>query len=287
MPPSQRRPTVRGLQLGRALMEIREDRNLTRKEVGEALSWSAAKISRAENAITPPSAEDVESALDLYGGVTFEDRAALIQLARDAGKRGWWAAFKDVFRGGYPGFEDEASRLRTYEPLLIPGLLQTQDYIRAVTAASPSRSKDPAEASEILEKRVKARITRQALLGRPDAPEMHFLIGEAALRQEIGGPDVMRRQIGALWEASTKPNITIQIVPFSAGAHCGLDGPFVLMDYAPGNMRIAYTEGHGGGLYLESESDLAEMNDRWKGILSVALSSQDSEAFLLAEQTRE
>lgn len=287
MPPTRRRPTVRSLQLARRLKDLREERGLAAKDVAEALRWSVAKVSRVENAVIGISVEDVEAALDLYGGLDHVERADLLQLARDAGKRGWWAAFKDVFKGAYPGLEDQASRLRTYEPLLIPGLLQTHDYIRAVTAAAPPKSKDPDTAQELLEQRVKARIARQSLLSRPDAPKMHFLIGEAALRQQVGGPDVMRKQIAALWEASTKPNITIQIVPFSGGAHCGMDGPFVVMDFAAAQMRIAYTEGHGGGLYLESESDLVEMEARWEGILGVALSSQDSEASLLAEQTRE
>lgn len=271
---------MRSRQLARELRELRENQNLSPKEAANSLGWSLAKISRIENARVTVSTADVANAIELYGGVDSGQRAALIQLAREAQKRGWWTDYNDVFKGAYAALEDEASTICAFEPLLVPGLLQTGDYARTVIEGWQSRRAD-----QSTDRRVQARLARQALLTRPDAPQMHFVLGEAVLRQQVGGTKIMQEQLVALWEASTRPNVTIQVVPFTATAHYGLDGSFVRMGFEDAQMQIAYAEGQGGGIYLESRSDLEDINDRWDGILSVALSPQAS-ANLFVEQTK-
>src|SRR5919197_4853508 len=166
------RPTVRGRRLARELRRLREDQQLTLQEVADRLGWSRATVSRLETGQTKPRHGDVADLLDLYG-VPSPDRDALIALARQAKQRGWWTAYVDVFTDSYVGFEDEAGQISTWDPQLIHGLLQTEDYARAVITAGRMLSGTP------LERRIAARKIRQKLLDRANAPTLHAVIDEA------------------------------------------------------------------------------------------------------------
>ncbi|HEY8481468.1 MAG TPA: helix-turn-helix transcriptional regulator [Spirillospora sp.] len=275
------RPTVRGRRLARELRKLREEQGLTLQEVADRLDWSRATVSRLETSQTRPKPGDIADMLDLYG-VPSPDRDALITLARQAGQRGWWTAYQDVFAGSYVALEDEASHIRTWDPQLIHGLLQTEDYARAVITAGrllPNK--------EDIERRIAARKIRQSLLDRPDAPKLHVVFDEAVLHRPIGGPKVMREQLEALVTAAeTRPTVSIQVLPFTAAEHAGLDGRFTILSYPdPADPDIAYVEGTMGDVYLESAEAIAKHRDRFQRIEEAALSPEES-AHLILEAAR-
>ncbi|TDD70158.1 helix-turn-helix domain-containing protein [Actinomadura rubrisoli] len=274
------RPTVRGRRLARELRKLREEQGLTLQEVADRLDWSRATVSRLETSQTRPRPGDIADILDLYG-VPSPGRDALITLARQAGQRGWWTAYQDVFAGSYVALEDEASHIRTWDPQLIHGLLQTEQYSRAVITAGRMLP-----GPEDIERRIAARKIRQALLDRTNAPRLHVVFDEAVLHRHIGGLDVMRAQLDALAAAANRPKVTIQVLPFTEAAHAGLDGRFTILSYPdPADPDIAYVEGTMGDVYLESAEAIAQHRERFERIEASALSPEDS-AHLIVEAAR-
>lgn len=274
------RPTVRGRRLARELRKLREEQGLTLQEVADRLDWSRATVSRLETSQTRPRPGDIADILDLYG-VPSPDRDALITLARQAGQRGWWTAYQDVFAGSYVALEDEASHIRTWDPQLIHGLLQTEEYSRAVITAGRLLP-----AQEDIERRIAARKIRQALLDRESAPRLQVIFDQAVLLRPIGGRDVMRAQLESLVEAVNRPTVTVQVLPFTKGGHAGLDGRFTILSYPdPADPDIAYVEGTMGDVYLESSEAIAKHRDRFDRIEAAALSPEES-AHLIAEAAR-
>lgn len=275
--PLIKRPSVRLLKLAKKLKQLREQAGYSQKEVSESTGISEPVISRIENAQVTVSAHNVQTLLELYGAPG-QDRDALITLARESAHRGWWQQYGDLYGAGYLGLEDETDEIFAFENGLVPGLLQTPDYHRALLLATSTGPIEP----HTLERHVRARAARQALITRPKAPALHFVLGEAVIRQMVGGRDVMHSQVLALWESSNRPNITLQIVPFSAGAHAGLEGPFTILSFKDYDMRIACTEGPGGHIYLEGNLALESINVKRESVLKEALSPHDS-ADLLRE----
>ncbi|MEV5830242.1 helix-turn-helix transcriptional regulator [Spirillospora sp. NPDC052242] len=274
------RPTVRGRRLAREIRRLREEQKLTLQEVADRLDWSRATISRLETGQTRPKPGDIADILDLYG-VPSPERDSLITLARQAGQRGWWTAYQDVFAGSYVALEDEASHIRTWDPQLIHGLLQTEQYARRVITAGRLLPNQ-----EDIERRISARKHRQGLLTRENAPQLHVIFDEGVLRRPIGGPGVMRGQLEALVAAAERPTITIQVLPYSAQEHAGLDGRFTILSYPdPADPDIAYVEGTMGDVYLESAEAIAKHRDRFDRIEAAALSTEES-AHLIAEAAR-
>ncbi|GGV30640.1 helix-turn-helix domain-containing protein [Actinomadura sp. LOL_016] len=274
------RPTVRGRRLAREIRRLREEQKLTLQEVADRLDWSRATISRLETGQTRPKPGDIADILDLYG-VPSPERDSLITLARQAGQRGWWTAYQDVFAGSYVALEDEASHIRTWDPQLIHGLLQTEQYARAVITAGRLLPNQ-----EDIERRISARKHRQGLLGRETAPQLHVIFDEGVLRRQIGEPGVMRAQLESLVAAADRPTITIQVLPYSAREHAGLDGRFTILSYPdPADPDIAYVEGTMGDVYLESAEAIAKHRDRFDRIKAAALSTEES-AHLIAEAAR-
>ncbi|MBT2208661.1 MULTISPECIES: helix-turn-helix domain-containing protein [Actinomadura] len=275
------RPTVRGRRLARELRKLREEQRLTLQEVADRLDWSRATVSRLETSQTRPRPGDIADILDLYG-VPSPARDALITLARQAGQRGWWTAYQDVFTGSYVALEDEASHIRTWDPQLIHGLLQIEQYSRAVITAGRLLP-----AQEEIERRISARTIRQALLDRENAPKLHVIFDESVLHRQIGGPEVMRAQLEALnLAAETRPSVCVQVLPYTAQEHAGLDGRFTILSYPnAADPDIAYVEGTMGDVYLESAEEIAKHRDRFDRIEAEALSPEDS-AHLIAEAAR-
>src|SRR5437764_9696656 len=218
-------PTIRRRRLASELRRLREAAELTIDEVGEKLECSASKISRIETGHVGVTPRDVRDMLELYG-MTGDEREALVQLAREARRQGWWHAYKEVFTGTFVGLEADASSLRAFQPLLVPGLLQTETYARAVIRAM----RPDADESEI-QRRVAARTARQELLIEENPPAFWAVIDEAVLHRVVGGPDVMAHQTRRLAEAAQMPHVTIQVVPFGAGAHPGMEGPFLVLGF--------------------------------------------------------
>jgi transcriptional regulator with XRE-family HTH domain len=264
------RPTVRGRRLARELRRLREDQRLTLQEVADRLGWSRATVSRLETGQTRPRHGDVADLLDLYG-VTSPDRDALIALARQAKQRGWWTAYVDVFTDSYVGLEDEASCICTWDPQLIHGLLQTEDYARAVIRAGRMLS-GPA-----VDRRIAARKIRQALLDRHHPPTLHAIVDEGVLRRPIGSSSVMSTQLFALVEAARRPNVTIQVLSYAVGEHAGLDGRFTMLSFPDAaDPDIAYVEGTMGDVYLESAEETDQHRDRFEQLTTLSLSPPES-----------
>jgi transcriptional regulator with XRE-family HTH domain len=272
-------PTVRQRRLAQALRELRHDAGLTQDAVAARMGWHTSKLFRMENARSPRvDWLDVKELMDMYG-VRSPHREALIQLARDARMRGWWTPYRDVFTGSYVALEDESSVMRLYCPELVPGLLQTEDYARAVI-----RAVRPGYDEESVERRVTARLTRQkVLLDRAPPPELMLVLNEAVLRRLVGHERVMAAQLRALTEAAQRPAVTLQVLPFSTGAHASLEGGFVLIEFpTETDPDVVYVEGIMGDLYLESVEEVKRYQSAFERIQAVALTPKESSAFLSA-----
>ncbi|RRO15713.1 XRE family transcriptional regulator [Saccharopolyspora rhizosphaerae] len=247
-------PTVRRRRLAAELRRLRARSEVTQQQAASHLGCTQAKIGRFETAKRSPSVGDVSALLDFYG-VESAEREQLINLARDARKRGWWHSYSDVLPEWYEtyvGLEAEASSIHTYESEAIPGLLQTREYAYAITRSTLIRAND----AEI-GRRVDLRIQRQERVTGDDPLELWAVVGEAALRRRVGGDGVLRRQLEHMLKLGELPNVTLQVMPLDAGAHPAQAGPFVILRYSNHiDPDVVYLETHVGGLYLERENEL-------------------------------
>ncbi|PRX51165.1 helix-turn-helix protein [Prauserella shujinwangii] len=273
-------PTVRRRRLASELRRLREAAELTIDEVGEKLECSASKISRIETGHVGVTPRDARDMLELYG-ITGDEQEALVQLAREARKRGWWQAYNEVFTGAFVGLEADASSLRAFQALLVPGLLQTERYARAVIRAMRP---DAPEAE--VERRVAARMARQQLLADPSPPEYWAVIDEAVVHRVVGGADVMAEQLARLVEVGQLPHVTIQVVPFGAGAHPGMEGPFLILGFPEQiDPDVVYVDSTTSGLYLEMAADVRRYSLMFDHLRAAALKPDDS-IHLIAEAGR-
>lgn len=248
-------PTVRRRRLAAELRRLRTELGVTQQQAAAHLGCTQAKIGRFETAKRSPSVSDVAALLDVYG-IGGDQRTQLLNLARDARRRGWWHSYGDVLPEWYEtyvGLEAEASSIQTYESEAIPGLLQTEEYAHALTRATLVRADDAAVA-----RRVELRIQRQRRVTGDGPLELWAVIGEAALRRRVGGAEVLRRQLEYLLKLIELPHVTVQVMPLDAGAHPAQVGPFVILRYSDhADPDVVYLETHVGGLYLERESELS------------------------------
>jgi transcriptional regulator with XRE-family HTH domain len=274
-------PTARGRRLRHELRRLREQAGLTHSEVARRLEWSPSKVSRIETGQSRVQTGDVRDLLEVYGITDEPTCAPLVQLAREARRRGWWTRYSDVLGSGtYVGLEAEATGLRTYESMAVPGLLQTEDYAWAVLRASQTKN-DP----EVLNRALAARMARQDILKRPDAPEIWAILDESVISRPVGGPGVMRVQLEHLISLSTKPSttLTLQVLPFSAGAHPGMNGPFVILDFnSPTDPPMVYLETATDGLYLDEPADTERYNLRFSHLVARALGPDESRTMIAA-----
>jgi transcriptional regulator with XRE-family HTH domain len=245
MPGDHDRETLRR-RLRQELKNYRALAGLTQREVAEAMDWSPSKVNRIEAGIVTVSINDLRALLTLFG-VTAETVNELVEVAK-LSKRSSWGRGPAPDRApeaAYFADEKAAVVIRQFEPALIPGLLQTEDYMRAVVA--DARMEEGAR----LERQVQTRLERQRVLDRPEAPKMFFIIDEAVLHHRVGSWQTMPQQRQRLLELGSRKNISIQIVPFSRGAYTGLLGPFVLLDLADRSSR----------LYLEAQDEILVRDD--------------------------
>ncbi|MEU8266328.1 helix-turn-helix transcriptional regulator [Sphaerisporangium sp. NPDC049002] len=265
-------PTVRLRRLARELRKMRETAGLSPEGAAAQLGWSRSKVSRVETGRTRASPNDVAQICDLYGAGA-SVRAVLMQLAKEVRQRGWWTAYADVFTGSYVGLEDEASLIRQWEVQLVPGLLQTDEYARTVISAGLP---DPHDAEDV-HRRVMARMARRMLLSRPNAPELYAVLDEGVVRRPIGGPELMHDQLEALLISARRPNVTIRILPYSAGAHAGLEGAFTVLSFAEEvDPDVAYVEGTAGEVYVESSEQVDRYKVAFERICDAALPPDES-----------
>ncbi len=275
-------PTVRSRQVAAELRRLRENAAMSGAEVALRLGMSPSKVSRLETGNSGLQVEDVAALLGLYQ-VPATRREELIDLVRRGEERGWWqrqgAGLPELWRS-LMDFEATATRIQNFEPLFVPGLLQTAEYCRATIRGAYATVSETE-----LDNLAASRMARQALLTRGAAPQFLAVLDEGALRRPVGGPGVLHRQLQHLVSVAERPNVTLRVVPLAAGAHAGLSGPFVILEFN-GEASLVFVENHRTGLFLEDEADLAGYRLALGNILNAALAppaTVDLLAALVAE----
>jgi transcriptional regulator with XRE-family HTH domain len=249
-------------------------------DAAKRLEWDPSKVSRIErNEWKLPNVNDIRLLLDLYGVTDERQREALITLARESRQRGWWADYQDVFRSSLPDFEAGASAIRTYEALLVPGLLQSANYAKAVWRGGQVLD------DALVDRHVQARLTRQEVLDRENPPSLLAIVDEAALLKEIGGREVMAEQIRHLIEMAARPSITVQVIPNSAGAHAALTGGFTIFDF-PEDPSLVYLETATDVLWLEQAEEYQRYSLIFSHVTNAALSPQESVRYMESQVDR-
>jgi transcriptional regulator with XRE-family HTH domain len=248
-------PTVQRMLVGARLRRLRTEMGLTREEAAEAIRASEWKIHRLENGQVGFKERDIVDLLRLYEVSDPGEVAEFVALAREANTPGWWQHYGDVlpqwFRT-YVDLEAAAAVIRTYEGQYVPGLLQTDDYMRAVVQGAHLE-----DSSEEVGRRVRLRMARQILLTTEQPPRLWAVVDEAALRRPVGGREVMRGQLERLVEATKLPNVTLQVLPFDAGAHPAMVGSFSILRFPDQELPdVVYLEHLTSAIYLNKPEEV-------------------------------
>jgi transcriptional regulator with XRE-family HTH domain len=272
-------PTVRLRRLASELRKLRAAADLTRDEVTERTGINGVTLYRLEAAKARPQARTLRALLDLYNA-DGQLRDELQAILKESAERTWLHAFEPELPdqyAAYIGFEQESRRVLNFESLFIPGLLQTEDYARAVIRGTlPTATRDEVEG------RLQARLQRQALLAQENPPHLWAVIDEAVLHRQVGGRAVMRAQLERLQDVAEEPNITLQAVPFGSGAHPGMHGSFIIMRFGEGNSDVIYIETMTNDLFLENESDIHRYNLVFEHLRAVSSSPEATRALVAA-----
>lgn len=264
-----RNPLVRRRRVAVELRRLRSASGQTLEDVAEYLECSPAKVSRIENGQVTVRIQDAKELLDLYG-VAGEQREALLEMVRQARRKGWWHQYADLVKPG-TGFEklisleDEATAIHVHEINLVPGLLQTPDY---ATYLMHSRTDHP---PEVVDRYIDLRMRRQQVLDREDAPAYHLVLDESALRRRVGGPKVMKDQYEALIAVSERPNVTLQVLAFDAGPHQAMGFAFHLFLFSGTDPHIVYVEHLEGEAFVEQVEEVARYETAFRQVRGNAL----------------
>jgi len=246
---------VRRILLGSQLRRLREAKGITREDAGYTIRASESKISRMELGRVSFKERDVTDLLSLYGVEDETERGALLTLVREANQAGWWHSFSDAMPNWfqtYVGLEEASALIRLYEVQFVPGLLQTEDYMRSLmTLNRPNLDR-----SEV-DRRINVRMHRQKLIEDAEGPRLWAIVDEAALRRPVGGPTVMRAQIQRLIEAADMPNVILQVMPFRFGGHAAESGAFTILRFPEQDLPdVVYLEQLTSALYLDKRDDV-------------------------------
>ncbi|MFF9768809.1 helix-turn-helix domain-containing protein [Streptomyces sp. NPDC014636] len=274
----QNGPAVRRRKLGAELRTLRTGAGLTSGEAARLVGWHQSKVSRIETGASGVKPADLRLLLDAYGVRDRHLRELLLMLSGSddtGGRHRWWHAYRGVLPPTYRDFislESQASAMRTLETTVVPGLLQTPEYARAVTRAAV---KDLDE--DRLDTLVEVRLARQDVLRSNPPLVLSAVLDEAVLRREVGGPGVMARQLERLMEAARLPQVRLQVLPFAAGAHVGLTGPFVIFSFpSTSDLDVVVVDQLTSSLYLERKEDLMAYSEAFSTLQFHALSPQES-----------
>jgi transcriptional regulator with XRE-family HTH domain len=280
MPDTHRSPTVRRRRLAAELRRLREASGRTHEDVAAELDWHRSKIGRIEGAqFVRLSLTDLRALLDLYGVTDNDQRQSLITLGREARERGWWHSYSDVLPNSHSvliGLEAETSSIRAYQAQLVPGLLQTEGYMRAILRAGLMTASQRDE----IDRFVEVRKARQELLVQEPPVALWAVLDEAVLRRLVGGADVMRDQIERLIEASELPNVNVQVLPDDAGEHPGLEGSFMILSFTESDPDAVYLDAATGGLYIEKPEDISRYSWVFDHVRAAALSPRHTVRFM-------
>jgi transcriptional regulator with XRE-family HTH domain len=259
-------PTVRRRELGALLKALRNAKGWTAEQVAERLLISTSKLSRLETGQRGASARDVRDLCDLYE-VDDEQRRHLQELAREGKQRAWWQPLALPY-STYVGLEAEATFIRDYGLGIMPGLLQTPDYARAIV-----RAQIPKREPDVVEQRVQGRMTRQELLHSADAPDFEAVVDESVLHREVGSAAIMQAQLERLLELSDLPNVTLRVIPYEAGALPAGNNKFIILRFAqPTVSDVVFIEGLTGDLYLDDPRDVEIYNTTFRTLVDLAAS---------------
>ncbi|MGW4103484.1 helix-turn-helix domain-containing protein [Streptomyces sp. NPDC004976] len=271
------RTTTRRRQLGAMLRKLRARKGMTLEEAGGLVGVSKATVSRYETQAGPVRWIIVDALCREYGA-TDAEREAVVRLAKDAKQQGWWSSFADSIPESMNlllTLEDEAVREDHFSCVYVPGLLQTRAYSTALQKANEI----PLEPAEI-ERLVDIRMKRQEILTRPKPPRLWAILDESVIRRIVGSPETMREQLGRLLEANESPYITLQVLPFSKGAHCAALGSFVILGGTESALDVVYVDFHTGSLFLEQEEELERYRLAFEYLRAQALDMEASSALI-------
>jgi transcriptional regulator with XRE-family HTH domain len=279
-------PTVRRRRLGSELRRLREAQSIKLEEVAERLGLAPSTLSRIETGKAPTRSAYLNSMLDLYGVDDPSQKQLLVEMAREGHRKGWWQVWEDVLPTGfgiYVGLEAEAASLRVYEAQVVHGLLQTEEYARAVMTTVRRR-----HSPEEIERLVKLRMQRQEALEKAEPLELWIILDEAVIRRSMGSPDLMRRQLDHMCEVSLMPNVTLQVLEFSSGLHPALNGPFVIIEFPERfDPDVVYSEGVAGQSYIEErDREVRARVEAFDLLRATALPPSDS-ADLIREASKQ
>ncbi|MEU4209581.1 helix-turn-helix transcriptional regulator [Streptomyces sp. NPDC026206] len=272
-------PTVLRVVLGKRLQDLREKAGISYEEAGRALDVTHATVRRMEKAEVGLKIPYVEKLLRVYGVLDPAEVEGFLALTREANRPGWWHRFRDVLPEWFSAFvslEGEANLIRAYEPHYVPGLLQTEDYTRAVLRAGMPHAREAD-----VERAVTVRRQRQSLLTRDRAPLLWVVMDETVLRRPIGGTDVMRAQVDRLIEATDMPNVRLQFMPFAAGPHPAMYGPFHIFRFPIQELPdIAYAENLVGASYFDQRDDVSSFLEALDRMCAQAAPAHTTKAIL-------
>lgn len=271
------RTTTRRRQLGAMMRKLRARKGLTLKEAGQLVGVSKATVSRYETQAGPVKWIVIDALCREYGA-TEAERKAVVDLAKDAKQQGWWSSLSDSIPESMNlllTLEDEAVREDHFSCVYVPGLLQTRAYSTALQRANEV----PLEPTEI-ERLVDIRMKRQEILGRPKPPRLWAILDESVVRRVVGSPEAMKEQLDRLLQANESPHITLQILPFSKGAHSAALGSFVIIGGTEATLDVVYVDFHTGSLFLEKDEELDRYRLAFEYLRAQALDMEASSAMI-------
>lgn len=275
-------PTVRLRRLAAELRDLRAQAGLSREAVEERSAINQATLYRIESARTRPQRRTLLALLDLYGVRDEERRAQLVELSRSASQLGWLQAYQDLPEpySALISLEQDAKNIQTYESTIIPGLLQTEAYAQAVIAGI-----DPTVTPEEVQQLTQVRMQRQQLLDSDHPPTYWGILDQATLARTVGGEKVMQEQIARLLDLARRPTVTLQVVPFAAGAHTGMTGSFVVLGFEE-DPEIVYLDTAANQIFLEQPADIARYTKSFEFLRAAALSPAETIKLLRTEREK-
>lgn len=270
--PNRQSPTLRRRRLAQELRRLREEAQLKSAEVATRLEWNPSKLTRMErNEGKRPDPNDIRLLCGVYS-VDDQMRERLVQLARDGRKRGWWDPYDKMLpeaTTAFIGLEAEAASVLVFEPLTIPGLLQTPEYASAVVRGGASKLSE-----EQVQARIDLRMRRQQTLYEDPPLEVIAVLDESVLQRQVGGIEVMRAQFEHLRKVAKLSNVTVQVVPFDAGAHAGMSGSFNILQFPePGDLDAVFVDLVAGEMFIEEPAEVKRYHAAFLNLVGAAASS--------------
>jgi transcriptional regulator with XRE-family HTH domain len=269
--PEVRSPTVRRRELGALLRALRTAKGLTVEQAAEHLMFSMSKLSRMETGHGAATLRDIRDLCDLYGVTDEAERDHLRALAREGKQTGWWQSYDLDYFATYVGLEAEAAGIKYYQSAIVPGLLQTPGYARAMHEAGV-----PEFTPERINELIEVRLMRQRLLEQDPPVRLEVVLDEAVLHRLVGGPAVMSAQVDRLIALAKRPNVTMQVIPYTVGAHPAMDSTFNILEFTGSVASVVYVEGLVGWIYVERPPDIRRYQQVFEHLSNLALNPKDS-----------